>query len=309
MKPQTSNIYCVHFDQTVKKYATKNFWKHGQEKHIADFLMDKMLEGNKEVTMYKYLKDLKFWQGALSKSFDACGLQDIKEAVVHLQTLPLAESTKQRRKISLKVFYRWLRKCEKPEETGWIKTNMRIRRITPPQLLLRPEDISRMLGFAKNNLERAVLMLHWESGGRVGEILNIRIGDVLFEDQLAVIRLDGKTGPRQIYVREAYPYLEAHLSGHQQKDDNEAHLFLNAEGEPMLYYSFCRILKRLGAEAGIRKPLNTHFFRHSRATFLARKGWSEAQLCTHLGWVYGSAMPRTYIHMAGSDLREAVLNL
>ena len=46
--------------------------------------------------------------------------------------------------------------------------------------------------------------------------------------------------------------------------------------------------------------------RHSRATELANV-LTEAQMKEHLGWVPGSDMPSTYVHLSGRDVDGALL--
>ena len=54
------------------------------------------------------------------------------------------------------------------------------------------------------------------------------------------------------------------------------------------------------------KEAKLYTLRHSRATFLAKCGWSETQLCLYFGWQIGSDQPKTYIHLSGRDLNQAI---
>jgi integrase/recombinase XerD len=66
------------------------------------------------------------------------------------------------------------------------------------------------------------------------------------------------------------------------------------------------MLKRLAERAGLRKRIYTHLMRHSRATELATI-LTEAQMKEHFGWVPGSYMPSTYVHLSGRDVDGAIL--
>jgi len=59
--------------------------------------------------------------------------------------------------------------------------------------------------------------------------------------------------------------------------------------EPMRYKSFANILKDLAKKAGIKKKVNPHNFRHSRATHLAGK-LPEAVMKEFFGWAQSSKM-------------------
>jgi integrase/recombinase XerD len=54
------------------------------------------------------------------------------------------------------------------------------------------------------------------------------------------------------------------------------------------------------------KEAKLYTLRHSRATFLAKCGFSETQLCLYFGWSIGSDQPKTYIHLSGRDLNYAI---
>lgn len=59
---------------------------------------------------------------------------------------------------------------------------------------------------------------------------------------------------------------------------------------------------------GIKKRVHPHLFRHSTATKMANH-FTEAQMNQYFGWVQGSKMPSTYVHLSGRDLDGAILEL
>jgi len=68
------------------------------------------------------------------------------------------------------------------------------------------------------------------------------------------------------------------------------------------------LLNKLAEKAGIKKKVNPHIFRHSRATHLANH-LTEAQMNQYFGWVQGSQMPSTYVHLSGRDIDGTILSL
>jgi len=68
------------------------------------------------------------------------------------------------------------------------------------------------------------------------------------------------------------------------------------------------MLGKLCRKAGIKKRCNPHMFRHSRATFLADH-LTEFQMNQYFGWIQGSKMPSTYVHMSGSRIDASILAL
>jgi hypothetical protein len=75
-----------------------------------------------------------------------------------------------------------------------------------------------------------------------------------------------------------------------------------------MYSNVCNLLKNAAIRIGLSKSVNPHAFRHSRATHLASK-LTEAQMCEYFGWIQGSDMPFTYVHLSGRDIDDAILRL
>jgi ribosomal protein S27AE len=108
------------------------------------------------------------------------------------------------------------------------------------------------------------------------------------------------------------PYLAAWLSDHPIKNDKEAPLWVNLGNYHHLrqinYVRIRSLLQYTAERAGVKKRVNPHSFRHARATFLANH-LTEFQMNQYLGWVQGSNMPSTYIHMSGKNTDAALLRM
>ena len=67
-----------------------------------------------------------------------------------------------------------------------------------PEELLTEEEIQKMISSCANLRDRALVSVLYESGCRIGEIGNLRIKDVLFDEYGAKIDVLGKTGARRV---------------------------------------------------------------------------------------------------------------
>lgn len=76
----------------------------------------------------------------------------------------------------------------------------------------------------------------------------------------------------------------------------------------MRYPTMVKVLRAAAENAGVKKRVNPHSFRHARATHLANK-LTEAQMNAFMGWVQGSEMPSTYVHLSGRDVDKALLRI
>lgn len=137
----------------------------------------------------------------------------------------------------------------------------------------------------------------WETGARIGELIDLKIRDIEDHKHGKKIIIQGKTGSRRVPLISAVPHFRAWLNNHPRSDDRDAPLWVNLgtstrnPNEKMQYRAITKRLEKAAEKAGIDKPVNPHHFRHSRATYLASR-FTESQLCEWFGWAQGSDRPR-----------------
>ncbi|MCK9320219.1 tyrosine-type recombinase/integrase [Methanoculleus sp.] len=245
----------------------------------------------------------------LNKDFDKVEKEDLVKYLAKLEKTNLAENTKKDYKVAIKRFYKWVNgDAEYPKLVTWIKANVKRARQKMPEDLLTEEDIKRIVSCATNSRDKAILFTLYESGARIGEIANLKVKDVIFDDISTQIIVDGKTGMRKIRLVSSEMYIKNYLNDSKHSDKPESPLWLKSDKNAMTYPAIMKVVRTTVENADIKKKVTPHLFRHSRATFLARH-LTEAQLCQHLGWAQGSDMPRTYVHMSGRDTDDAILGL
>lgn len=178
--------------------------------------------------------------------------------------------------------------------------------------LISQEEIMAMIDAADHLRDKAFISVLADSGTRIGEIGDLIFKNICFDDYGATISVDGKTGKRSIRLTYSVPDFSRWLSIHPFKDNENAPVWVNigtrSRGEKIRYDTFNKILKKTAKKAGINKRIFPHLFRHSRSTDLANH-LSDSQLNAQLGWVPGSNMPRTYVHLAAKDVGETMLSL
>ncbi len=160
--------------------------------------------------------------------------------------------------------------------------------------------------------DKALVLFLYESGCRIGELVAMKIKDVVFDKYGVQAFVNGKTGPRRIRVIACTPALAFWINYHPQKSNPDAILwssFGRKKASALLSPAWVgKLLKVLAKKAGITKRVYPHLFRHSRATHLA-KDLTEAQMKVYLGWTPGSSEPEDYVHLSGRDMDEAILKL
>ena len=249
----------------------------------------------------------------LGKDFKDADRADIQRVLEQVEAMPLSFWSKRDYRITLKKFYRWLRDVEvDPPETRWIKVSIKTSSKMLPETLLTEEEILRLIQAAPSDRDKALIALLYETGCRAGELLGLTLASIQFSDPGALVRLNGKTGSRQVRIVFSAPYLSQWLDKHPRKNERDAPMWvcLNSwgPGTPMHYAALRKLLRITAGIAKIKKRVNPHSFRHARATQLSAK-WSEAVMKEYLGWTQSSDMAATYVHLSGARMDSAVREL
>ena len=275
---------------------------------------DLVLKGLSKARLMKYLEVLKVVGTKIDKPLDEAEEVDIKRIVSEIQQSNFSPWTKQTYKVIIRKFYQWLHKTEDyPAIVKWINIKMNRSEMKLPSEgdLLTEEDIKKLLIAAEHPRNKAFISVLWESGARISEIGNLKIKHVSFDKYGTVITVQGKTGSRKIRLIASTPYIATWINSRGTYDGN-ADLWINigpkCHNQAMAYSNIGLLLKRIFKKAGINKRTNAHLFRHSRATFMANH-LTEFQMNQYFGWIQGSNMPSTYVHLSGKNVDNAILEM
>jgi site-specific recombinase XerD len=281
-------------------------------KAILDFSDFCFSEGLGIRRVVKYLYTLATIAQWLPEEFDKVTRPDIEKLANKIERSNYAEWTKHDYRVTLKKFFRWLRRCEDgyPPEVKWIRTTMQKNRTKLPEELLTPEEIQAMIAAATTARDKALIASLYESGCRISELLNLQVRQIQEHTHGFQITVKGKKGPRRLLLIACAPYLAAWFNEHPRREDPQAPLWISGDyrAERLKYARVSTILRTVAKRASVRKAVNPHNFRHSRATHLATH-LTEAQMNEYMGWVQGSDMPSTYVHLSGRDVDNALLKL
>ena len=281
------------------------------KKNILDFYRECILRGYSKARTIKYLDTLERTARLLGKPFEEAKKEDIQDLIAEIEQRDYSEWTKHDYKVILRVFYRWLRNCDYPEETSWIKLKS-TKNHKLPEELLTVEEVNKLVDAAEHIRDKAFIQTLYESGCRIGELLALQIKHVKIDNFGAVLLVNGKTGQRRVRVIASAPKLQQWIENHPLKTDPNAPLWVtvgtNSRNKVWNYGTAKEVLKKLVKKAGIKKRIYPHLFRHTRATHLANH-LTEAQMKQYFGWVQGSKMASIYVHLSGRDVDKALLKL
>ena len=272
--------------------------------------------GLKQERRYKYLNLLRWLSKSLNKPFEKGTKEDFIRIIGDLEKTKLAEWSKVDRKVTIKRFYKWLDGNDEvyPDKVRWIKCRIKNDRCKMPEELITEEEVNRMAAAATRPRDKAFVLCLYESGCRISELLTLQNKNVVFDNLGAVLRVTGKTGDRRVRIVASSPALASWMDFHPYKDDPEAYVWTRnlhrgyRDTLPCRYTNAANIIKKLARKAGVKKRVNPHNFRHSRATVMANK-LTEAQMKAYFGWVQGSDMASVYVHLSGRDIDNAILDV
>jgi integrase/recombinase XerD len=239
-------------------------------------------------------------------------IENVVEKINHMACngKPCTEWTKYTYKVVLKRFYKWHKGENEiyPELVRWIRPRIEKRIDIDETKLLTHEDVLKMAATTNYSRDRAFLLFLYESGARIGEIMALHVSDFYVPDKYGAMmhipKVKKHTVARDIRIMASAPAISQWLSEHPARDDPDAPLFCGIwrgkQGQSIDYSTLVKVIRIAAKRARIKKQVNPHFCRHSRATELGNKLYPAA-FCTYMGWRQGSSEAATYIHKSNTD--------
>jgi integrase/recombinase XerD len=189
-------------------------------------------------------------------------------------------STSARYMSSIKGFFGYL------QDNNYIEINptdklLSVKKSRKLPAVLSFEEIEKILSAPDTNdlaslRDKAILELFYSSGLRVSELINLKINDLFFNDE--VIRVLGKGSKERIVpvgssaIKWINEYLIKARPSFEKKNKSHHYVFLNKRGSKLSRMWIWKIVNKYAEDAGIKKEIHPHTFRHSFATHLLEGG-------------------------------------
>lgn len=231
------------------------------------------------------------------------------------------QKTVKRKIASVKAFYAYL------EEEGIILDNI-MRHIHTrfkeenilPRIIPR-EEIELLLNYMYGKLKKgenarentlrdiAVIETFFATGARVYEVANIKLKNINLES--GIICFMGKGGKEriiQIAEHSVLNILQRYYKQNEKAIQECGYFFVNQRGNRYTEQSIREMLKRNTKQAGIKRNVTPHMFRHSFATYLIEEGVDVS--CVQQ--ILGHSSIRTtqiYIHLTAQKQADILRKL
>ena len=243
----------------------------------------------------------------------------LKDYLKYLKTKRLEPASVSRKLSSIKCFHKFL------QSERYTKVNITKNIDAPKQakklpVVLSIEEVDKLLNSLKYDTpiearNKAMIELDYASGLRVSELVNLKLGDLHFDDDESggFVQVYGKGNKERIvpvgevavkainyYIKEARPKL---IKKHTD------YLFLNhKDGNQISRQMFFIVLNKKVEEAGIRKKVSPHKLRHSFASHLLKNGVDLRLIQELLGHEDISTTER-YVHIQNADMNQTYVKM
>lgn len=227
-------------------------------------------------TVEAYGRDIKFFAEFLKdKDWQRVVSDEIIAFLAYLNEKSYASSSICRMLVSLKVFFRFLKKEGKISvDLGRYFDTPKIWQLVPEVLSF--DEIDALLAACKpedwiGSRDRAILELLYATGMRVSELCQLTLSDL--HDTFVKVKGKGKK-ERVIPVgRKAIFAVDHYLLHYRGKmEEKTAPLFVSQKGKPISRLVVWSRVKMYAKLAGIEKSISPHTLRHSFATHLLENG-------------------------------------
>jgi site-specific recombinase XerD len=242
---------------------------------IDKFVLSLKDQNKSNFTIVAYKKDLEQFIGYLS-SKDLNDIRDVKKEEISgfinkLVTENYSKKSASRKLNSIRTFFRFLKNEKIIEQNPSLD-------VTHPKYIQAPPRIFSKLEYrairdvAKDNPRTyAMVEILLQTGVRIGELTNIRVGDV--KENGLYVKPYGKTPPREVPLNSAVKkaiddYLKTKNGPNQETaETGEEFLFTTRTDRPLLVRNIRQIITRCFREVGIEDATVNDF----RNTFIAHQ--------------------------------------
>ena len=293
----------VYDQKPAKNERRRKYWIKNQKNKEYLLQLDKVLDARdlSYIRRLRLLRTLLLISNLTEKDIKDCTREDIEEVMRGMHHF--YKSVKSKRDFIADIKHIWrtlfpvidegglVDEAQTPYAVRNLRNHADISREKRRQDKLTFEEFQRIVEFFGNNpRDQAFVMLSYESIGRPQEILFTRIKDVEINDNYAKVYVSehGKEGIKFMQSIDSFPYLMRWLDKHPLKNDPNAFLFVNLEGNTRLKQlrpmTMNKKLKGACAALSIKKPLTCYSLKRNGITHRRLRGDSDVGIQHAAGW-------------------------
>jgi len=257
---------------------------------------DLRVAGYRESTQRIYLRSVKGFAAHFMRAPTELGAEEVRSYFLHLTERGISPSTQRIVRASLAFLYQVT--LNRPHEIIWLPV---AKRRKPLPVVLSPSEATELILAIRSPKYRVIVLSMYGSGLRVSEACALKCENI--DSKRMVLHIvDGKGG------RDRYTVLPQYLLRSLREYWRLARpkgpcLFPGRFSGSLHPSSVQSVIREAREEAGIRKPVTPHTFRHSFATQLVQDGVNMAIIQVMLGHA-SLQTTRRYVHVSVPGLGE-----
>lgn len=165
------------------------------------------------------------------------------------------------------------------------------------------------LSHAQGHRNRAIIETLYGSGLRVSELVDLKISDLYFDENMMLI--NGKGDKQRLVPLGAFAkkFIQLYIDDvrilNKISNEDRDTLFLNRNGKKLTRAMIFTIVRQLGQMVGIEKKISPHTFRHSFATHLLENGADLRTIQTLMGHE-SITTTEVYMHLDTQHLSQVL---
>ena len=267
-----------------KKLNTQNnqTYPYTNIEYMDMFISAKRIEGCSERTLAYYKATIEHMLSIIVTPLRQVNTDDLRAYLAEYQLINnCSKTTVDNIRRNLSSFFSWL-EAEDYIIKSPIRRIHKIRTGSKVKETLSEECIERLRDSCLHIRDLAMIDLLYSTGIRVGELVNLNIGDINFEERECIVYGKGNKQRKVYFDAKAKVHLKRYLE--QRNDYNDA-LFVTLDSPfERLKISGVEIrLRKLGRLALLDQRVHPHKFRRSMATRAIDKGMPIEQVQKLLG--------------------------
>lgn len=282
-------------------------------KYKSYLLLEKALSPNSIEAYFDDLSKLLQYFEAENLKLQQISLEDLQQFVTQLYDLGINARSVARILSGVRSFFNFL------ILDGYIQNDPTELLETPKiglklPVVLNLQEIENIiavidLSSKEGQRNRAIIEVLYSCGLRISELTNLKFSDLFLDD--GFIRVEGKGSKQRLVpishtaIREIGNYLldRKHID---IKKGSEDVVFLSKRGTPISRIMVFHFIKQYADQAGIKKNISPHTFRHSFATHLLEGGANIRAIQQMLGHEKITTT-EIYTHMDREYLRQEII--
>jgi len=179
---------------------------------------------------------------------------------------------------------------------------------------LTREEIQQLEDAAATERDKLIIRVLADTGMRLGELLSIRVKDLVQRDRNGFVRISGKTGERMPPLRPSvYRRLVVYRDKVRPQHPGTDFLFLAERRDSGQYIPLGpkgvqMLVSELTYRTQLSKRVHPHLFRHSAITWMLQRGMDVVTISNITG-VSVELIAHTYGHLRHEDHARAMMRI